>query len=91
MNEWLDRARNAYPVYRFTTCFLAMSDEELDRMVAEHELELQHILAEHELWLVSFEIEGTKADLSGRYLQGADFNIADLRGADFSGAMLTSS
>ena len=30
MNECLDRARNAYPIYKLTLGLLAMSDEELE-------------------------------------------------------------
>ena len=30
LSEWLERAMDAYPVYKLTTHFLAMSDEELE-------------------------------------------------------------
>ena len=34
MNEWLNRARDAYPIYQLTTHLLKLSDEELEIVFA---------------------------------------------------------
>jgi uncharacterized protein YjbI with pentapeptide repeats len=51
--------------------------------------ELEKIIEEHRLWVITKGEEGTRLDLSGAALIGANLSGADLTGADLSEADLT--
>ncbi|HHK5764807.1 TPA: pentapeptide repeat-containing protein, partial [Serratia marcescens] len=48
--------------------------------------ELRKILDEHKLWVTSLRENGSRADLCGANLRGADLRDADLCGANLRGA-----
>ncbi|HHK8120998.1 TPA: pentapeptide repeat-containing protein [Serratia marcescens] len=50
--------------------------------------ELRKILDEHKLWVTSLRENGSRADLCGANLRGADLRDADLCGANLRGANL---
>ncbi|ELS3756643.1 pentapeptide repeat-containing protein [Salmonella enterica] len=50
--------------------------------------DLSKILEEHKVWITSMRESGSRADLSGAYLRGANLCGADLRGANLCGANL---
>ncbi|WP_250657725.1 pentapeptide repeat-containing protein [Alkalimarinus coralli] len=56
-------------------------------MMGKHE-ELEMILSRHQRWLESEERDGSRADLSGASLDGANLVGKTLSGVDFSGASL---
>ena len=58
-------------------------DRRKDKMMRKKEL--IEILEQHKLWL-SYDEEGTRADLSGANLSRADLSCANLRYANLSGA-----
>ncbi len=51
--------------------------------------DLKKILDEHRVYLTSFGERGSRANLSGAYLSGADLSDANLSGANLSGAYLS--
>ena len=61
-------------------------DRRKDKMMRKKEL--IEILEQHKLWL-SYDEEGTRADLSGANLSRADLSCANLRYANLSGADLS--
>ncbi|NYM94935.1 pentapeptide repeat-containing protein [Salmonella enterica subsp. enterica serovar Typhimurium] len=50
--------------------------------------DLSKILEEHKVWITSMRESGSRADLCGTNLRGADLRGADLRGANLCGADL---
>ncbi|EAO6995729.1 pentapeptide repeat-containing protein [Salmonella enterica] len=50
--------------------------------------DLSKILEEHKVWITSMHESGSRADLCGANLRGANLRDADLRGADLRGANL---
>ncbi|EBG8578452.1 pentapeptide repeat-containing protein [Salmonella enterica] len=50
--------------------------------------DLSKILEEHKVWITSMHESGSRADLRGANLRGADLCDADLRGADLRDANL---
>ena len=51
--------------------------------------DLSKILEEHKVWVESFSEKGSRANLRGANLRGADLSDANLRGAYLSGADLS--
>ncbi|EIE9272636.1 pentapeptide repeat-containing protein, partial [Salmonella enterica] len=50
--------------------------------------DLSKILEEHKVWITSMRESGSRADLRGANLYGANLRGADLRGANLYGANL---
>ncbi|EDT3088917.1 pentapeptide repeat-containing protein, partial [Salmonella enterica subsp. enterica serovar Newport] len=51
--------------------------------------ELSKVLEQHKVWITSLGQEGSRADLCGANLRGADLSGANLRGASLYGADLS--
>ena len=60
MDEWLKRARDAYPIYYFTTHLLGLSDEELETVFQKLDFEVFKALVEACQSLVDTERAGVE-------------------------------